>query len=120
MMKNSFEQGMLDQIIDYGKYPNLADIGSNDQEGYQIFTPDFIVKDMIKLIGNDNVANINATVLEPTSGDGAFTVRILELRLKKIFKKGICKSLFHYQHFSMKWMRTDDKTTCFHHVNVIC
>lgn len=87
MMKNSFEQGMLDQIIDYGKYPNLADIGSNDQEGYQIFTPDFIVKDMIKLIGNDNVANINATVLEPTSGDGAFTVRILELRLKKILKE---------------------------------
>ncbi len=86
MMKNSFEQVMLDQIIDYGKYPNLADIGSNDQEGYQIFTPDFIVKDMIKLIGNDNVANINATVLEPTSGDGAFTVRILELRLIRLSK----------------------------------
>ena len=84
MMKNSFEQGMLDQIIDYGKYPNLTDIGANDQEGYQIFTPDFIVKNMIKLIGNDNVANINATVLEPTSGDGAFTVRILELRLKRL------------------------------------
>lgn len=85
-MKNSFEQGMLDQIIDYGKYPNLADIGANDQEGYQIFTPDFIVENMIKLIGNDNVANINATVLEPTSGDGAFTVRILELRLKRLLK----------------------------------
>ena len=86
MENNTFEQDSFEQIIDYGKYPNLADIGANDQEGYQIFTPDFIVKDMIKLIGNDNVANINATVLEPTSGDGAFTVRILELRLKRLLK----------------------------------
>ncbi len=86
MSNATFEHENLDQIIDYGKHPVLADIGSNDQEGYQIFTPEFIVKDMIKLIGEENVANINSTVLEPTSGDGAFTVRILELRLKKILK----------------------------------
>ncbi len=86
MNEATFNQEILDQISDYGKYPLFADIGANDQEGYQIFTPEFIVKDMIKLIGNDNVADIYSTVLEPTSGDGAFTVRILELRLKKILK----------------------------------
>lgn len=29
----------------------LAAMGSNDIEGYQIFTPEFIVKDMCKVIG---------------------------------------------------------------------
>ena len=95
MPETTFNQEQLKEIIDYGEYPVLADIGSNDQEGYQIFTPEFIVKDMIKLIGKDVVSNIYKTILEPSSGDGAFTVRILEMRLKKVAhdKKYLQKSL---------------------------
>ena len=55
----------------------------NDTEGYQIFTPDFIVKDMCQAIGPD-IFDSSKTVLEPTSGDGAFTTYILQKRLEKI------------------------------------
>lgn len=65
----------------------LASMGSNDTEGYQIFTPEFIVRDMVKSIGEDAVFDIEKTVLEPTSGDGAFTVYILYKRLSKIFNE---------------------------------
>ncbi len=65
----------------------LASMGSNDTEGYQIFTPEFIVKDMVKSIGEKDVFDIEKTVLEPTSGDGAFTVYILYKRLEKVYKE---------------------------------
>ena len=61
----------------------LASMGHNDTEGYQIFTPDFIVKDMCQAIGPD-IFDSSKTVLEPTSGDGAFTTYILQKRLEKI------------------------------------
>jgi hypothetical protein len=84
MTKILYTQEELDKIIDINRYPDLANGGLNDTEGFQIFTPEFIVNDMIKLIGKDFVSDIYKTILEPTSGDGAFTVRILEFRLKKI------------------------------------
>ena len=59
----------------------LASMGSNDVEGYQVFTPKFVVNDMASAIGNDCL-DVNKTILEPTSGDGAFTVFILNKRLK--------------------------------------
>lgn len=65
---------------------HLASMGSNDVEGYQIFTPEFIVKDMCKAIGEKEVFDPSKTILEPTSGDGAFTVYILTKRLEKVFK----------------------------------
>lgn len=46
--------------------------------------PRFIVDDMLKAIGLENITNCDYRILEPTSGDGAFTCRILELRLEKI------------------------------------
>ncbi len=63
----------------------LASLGSNDTEGYQVFTPDFIVKDMCTAVGDD-VFDFEKTVLEPTSGDGAFTTYILRKRLEKASK----------------------------------
>lgn len=72
------------KLIDYEMYPFLDKNGQNDNNGFQIFTPQFIVDDMIKLIGMDYITNIYKKILEPTSGDGAFTVRILEHRLNKI------------------------------------
>ena len=62
---------------------HLASMGHNDTEGYQIFTPEFIVKDMCAAVGDD-ILDFSKTVLEPTSGDGAFTTYILRKRLETI------------------------------------
>lgn len=61
---------------------HLASMGHNDTEGYQIFTPQFIVEDMCAAVGDD-IFDFSKTVLEPTSGDGAFTVYIFQKRLEK-------------------------------------
>ena len=83
-MTKVITQEDLDSVVYIETYPDFSNGGSNDPDGFQIFTPEFIVKDMLKLIGNDNISDITKTVLEPASGDGAFTVRILESRLKKL------------------------------------
>ena len=70
----------------------LASVGHNDTEGYQIFTPDFIVKDMCEAVGPD-IFDSSKTVLEPTSGDGAFTTYILQKRLEKINRNFEIESL---------------------------
>ena len=62
---------------------HLASMGHNDVEGYQIFTPDFIVRDMCAAVGDD-ILDFSKTILEPTSGDGAFTTHILRKRLETI------------------------------------
>lgn len=67
--------------------PTYAEHGENDVNGYQIFTPEFIVEGMIDAVGIKEIEDINKTILEPTSGDGAFTGRILEKRLKKLIRK---------------------------------
>jgi hypothetical protein len=76
----------LESIIYFDMYPDFSSGGTNDLDGFQIFTPEFIVKDMLKLIGEKNICDINKTVLEPSSGDGAFTVRILDARLHHLKK----------------------------------
>lgn len=83
-MTKVFNQEDLDSVVYVETYPDFSKGGSNDTDGFQIFTPEFIVKDMLKIIGKDNINDIYKTVLEPASGDGAFTVRILESRLKNI------------------------------------
>lgn len=63
---------------------NLKICGDNNNlDNFQIFTPRFVVDDMLKAIGIQNITNNKYTILEPTSGDGAFTCRIFELRLKQ-------------------------------------
>ena len=84
-IKDSFTKEQLktfEQIKDY-KNVQLASMGSNDTEGYQIFTPDFIVKQMIEAVGDD-ILDFDKTILEPTSGDGAFTTYIYRKRLETI------------------------------------
>lgn len=68
-------------IICYDRL-KLMNMGENDTHGYQIFTPRFIVEDMVKSIGKD-IVDFTKNILEPTSGDGAFTTHILKLRLEK-------------------------------------
>lgn len=62
---------------------HLASMGHNDTEGYQVFTPRFIVEDMCSAVG-DEIFDFSKRVLEPTSGDGAFTTYIYQKRLEKI------------------------------------
>ena len=75
-----------DQIVEFDSL-QLASMGHNDTEGYQIFTPEFIVKDMCTAIGDD-VFDFSKTILEPTSGDGAFTTYILNNRLERALAGG--------------------------------
>lgn len=83
-MLNRYELDEL-ELIDYKEYPSLDKSGHQDDSGFQIFTPGCIVNDILELIGLDYITDINKKILEPSSGDGAFTVRILEHRLKKIY-----------------------------------
>lgn len=76
---------IVSQIHELDK-PTYAEYGENDENGFQVFTPEFIVEGMIKAVGTKEVDDISKTILEPTSGDGAFTGRILERRLKKLIK----------------------------------
>lgn len=84
-IKSNFKKEQLKVFESIKSFDSLqlASTGQNDTEGYQIFTPDFIVKDMCAAIGDD-ILDSNKTVLEPTSGDGAFTTYILKRRLEAI------------------------------------
>lgn len=86
-IKASFKKDQLKVFDAIKELPEikLASLGSNDVEGYQVFTPEFIVKKMTDAVGKDSL-DFNKTVLEPTSGDGAFTVYILQKRLEKAAK----------------------------------
>lgn len=86
------EQIKAFDLIEAFESIQLASMGHNDTEGYQIFTPDFIVKDMCQAIGHD-IFDSSKTILEPTSGDGAFTTYILQKRLEKITKNFEIESL---------------------------
>ena len=84
-IKSHFKKEQLkafDSIVEYDAL-QLASGGHNDTEGYQIFTPDFIVKDMCKAVGKE-ILDFTKTILEPTSGDGAFTTYIYQKRLNEI------------------------------------
>jgi hypothetical protein len=60
---------------------DLSEYGINNT---QIFTRRVDIDKMIDSIGLDYIKNPKTTILEPTSGDGAFTTRILELRLEDL------------------------------------
>ncbi|MCQ2753054.1 MAG: hypothetical protein MJ206_02225 [Bacilli bacterium] len=80
------ENEAFDNIVLFDSV-QLANSGLEDDDGFQIFTPRFIVKDMVESVGKRDILDFNKTVLEPTSGDGAFTVYILLERLKSVYKK---------------------------------
>lgn len=86
LLKKSKEEIEQIESIESFDVLKLASMGSDDSEGYQIFTPDFVVEDMVKRLGLKLVTDFAKTILEPTSGDGAFTTHILLLRLQKALK----------------------------------
>ena len=88
-IKNGFKKDQI-KVFDSIKELEslqLAELGSNDVEGYQVFTPQFIVKQMSEAIGDDCL-DFSKTILEPTSGDGAFTTYLLHARLEKALDLG--------------------------------
>ena len=83
----------FDNDLTYLDKPTYDLHGKNDIDGFQIFTPEFIVNGMIEAIGKKEVLDFTKTILEPASGDGAFTGRILEMRLKTINNNHAIESL---------------------------
>ena len=53
------------------------------KEFAEVFTPDFIVKDMCDLIPNEIWDNIESTFLEPACGNGNFLVEIYARKLER-------------------------------------
>lgn len=84
-IKNKFTKTQLKTFDSISAFDSLhlASLGHNDTEGYQVFTPSFIVENMCSVVGND-IFDFSKNVLEPTSGDGAFTTFILQKRLETI------------------------------------
>ena len=61
----------------------------------EVFTPDFIVDDMLDLVKNET-ENIESRFLEPACGDGNFLIKVLERKLAVVERK-YKKSQFDYE-----------------------
>ena len=44
----------------------------------QVFTPNWIVNEILDLVGYDNETILDKYILEPSSGDGAFLLEIVK------------------------------------------
>jgi len=61
----------------------------------EVFTPDFIVEDMLDLVKNET-ERIESRFLEPACGDGNFLIKVLERKME-VVKKRYKKSQFDYE-----------------------
>jgi hypothetical protein len=61
----------------------------------EVFTPDFIVEDMLNLV-NDETERIESRFLEPACGHGNFLIKVLERKLDVVEKK-YNKNQFDYE-----------------------
>jgi len=52
----------------------------------EVFTPDFIVNDMLKMVDNE-LLNIESRFLEPACGDGNFLAPVLKSKLEVVSKR---------------------------------
>ncbi len=52
----------------------------------EVFTPDFIVQDMLDLV-KDHSENPTSTFLEPACGNGNFLIEILRRKMETIYSK---------------------------------
>lgn len=51
------------------------------QKHGEVFTPKWVVKDMLALLPNEILQNLSATYLEPSCGEGAFLIEIYKQKL---------------------------------------
>ena len=65
----------------------------------EVFTPDFIVDDMLNLVYNET-QRIESRFLEPACGDGNFLIKILERKLD-VVEKNYKVNQFDYEKYSL-------------------
>lgn len=65
----------------------------------EVFTPDFIVDEMLDLVKNET-ERIESRFLEPACGNGNFLIKILQRKLQ-VVKKKYKKNIFEYKRYSM-------------------
>lgn len=65
----------------------------------EVFTPDFLVEDMLNLVDNET-KRIESRFLEPACGNGNFLIKVLERKLDVVYKK-YKKSQFDYEKNSL-------------------
>lgn len=65
---------------------NLIKSRSRVRDHGEVFTPDFIVNDMLNLV-KDESENIVSTFLEPACGNGNFLIEILRRKMETINRK---------------------------------
>ena len=71
---------------------NLSKSRERIRDHGEVFTPDFIVEDMLNLVINET-QRIESRFLEPACGDGNFLIKILERKLE-VVKRNYRKSQF--------------------------
>lgn len=74
---------------------NLTKSKSRIRDHGEVFTPNFIVEDMLDLVKNET-EKIESRFLEPACGDGNFLIKVLERKLE-VVKKNYKKSQFDYE-----------------------
>lgn len=78
---------------------NLTKSKKRIRDHGEVFTPDFVVEDMLDLVMNET-KRIESRFLEPACGDGNFLIKILERKLD-VVKKNYKKSQFDYEKYSL-------------------
>ena len=74
---------------------NLIKSKKRIRDHAEVFTPDFIVEDMLNLVKNET-ERIESRFLEPACGDGNFLIKVLERKME-VVKKRYKKSQFDYE-----------------------
>jgi hypothetical protein len=78
---------------------NLTKSKKRIRDHGEVFTPDFIVNDMLNLVNNET-QRIDSRFLEPACGDGNFLIKILERKLN-VVEKNYKKQQFDYEKYSI-------------------
>jgi len=78
---------------------NLTKSKTRVRDHGEVFTPDFIVEDMLNLVKQET-ENIESRFLEPACGDGNFLIKVLERKLE-VVKRVYKKSQFDYERNSL-------------------
>jgi hypothetical protein len=78
---------------------NLTKSKERIRDHGEVFTPDFIVENMLDLVVNET-KRIESRFLEPACGDGNFLIKILQRKLD-VVKKNYARSQFDYEKYSL-------------------
>ena len=78
---------------------NLTKSRTRIRDHGEVFTPDFIVEDMLNLVKHET-ERIDSRFLEPACGEGNFLIKILERKLE-VVEKRYKRSKFDYERNSL-------------------